>query len=191
MRAVQAADLGKAAGRKNQGGAAQVDVLESRRTSGAVTDPARKGALRSVFAGVFAVRAMTRKWQKHDGKCACGFALETRAHVLWDCPCTLGCRTSQEAGVSHLLRATTGMERELGLPLKDDTVEEWRKTWQPPLVEPAGVWRARHLYADASCSRPWRVFAPLGGLSRTTRDTREVAFCRRGPQLPLVKPELS
>jgi hypothetical protein len=49
--AVQAADLRKAASRKGQSLVAQVDVVEARRTLQAVSDPARRGALRSVFSG--------------------------------------------------------------------------------------------------------------------------------------------
>ena len=49
--AVQAADLRKAASRKGQSLVAQVDVPEARRTLQAVSDPARKGALRFVFSG--------------------------------------------------------------------------------------------------------------------------------------------
>ena len=65
-----------------------------------------------------------------------------------------GCRKSQEAGTSHQLQAPEGMERELGLPLKDPEVEEWRSAWTAPPREPASAWRAGHLYVDASCKQP-------------------------------------
>ena len=151
---MQAADLRKAAGRKGQSLLAQVDVLEARRILQAVSDPARRGALRSVFAGDCVVRSMTKKWQGQDGKCTCGLEAETRGHVFWECPNTKGCRASQEAGTSHQLLAPEGMERELGLPLRVPEVEAWREAWTAPPQEPAAVWKAEHLYVDASCRQP-------------------------------------
>jgi hypothetical protein len=152
--AVQAADLRRAAARRGQSLLAQVDVQEARRVLKAVSDPARRGALRSVFTGDCVVRSMTKKWQGHDGKCACGLEAETRGHVFWECPITKCCRSSQEAGTSHQLRAPEGLERELGLPLKVPEVEAWREAWTAPPQEPAAVWKAEHLYVDASCKQP-------------------------------------
>ena len=82
LQAAQLADLRKAAARKGQSLVMNVDVQEARRILRAVPDAARRGALRSVFAGDCVVRSMTKRWQGHDGRCMCGLAVESRGHVF-------------------------------------------------------------------------------------------------------------
>ncbi len=97
---------------------------------------------------------MTRHWQGHDGRCVCGLAMETRGHIFWDCPATEGLRRTLEAGQSHHIRQPRGVERELGLPMKNAQVEGWRADWVPPPEEVMDHWSAQHLFVDASAKYP-------------------------------------
>ena len=154
LEAVERADLLKAATRKGQGDISRVDVGEARRLLRCLPKAGLQEALRSVFAGDCVVRAMTRHWQGHDGKCGCGLVLETRGHIFWECPGTVSKRLLQEAGHSHQISPPTGIERELGLPFKDPLVEGWRADWLPPPREVQVPWTAKNLYVDASALFP-------------------------------------
>ena len=124
LEAVCKADLSVAATRKGMGGLLSLDVAQARRALGAIKERTAQAALRSVFAGDCVVRAQTRHWQGHDGRCSCGLALETRAHFFWECPATLGARGRVLRSLGALTPEPQGIERELGLPLLNPRVAE-------------------------------------------------------------------
>lgn len=152
--AIQSMDLQKAAARKGQEGIRGVDVSEARRLLATLPKGGLREALLSVFVGDCVVRAVTKHWQGHDGRCACGLAAETKGHIFWDCPGTVQQRLALEAGRSHQERPPKGVEREMGLPPCEPAVKRWIADWVPPPREEVRAWRARHLYVDASARYP-------------------------------------
>ena len=148
LRAVQVLDLRQASRRKGQLAIDSVDVLEARRLLALFPVQGQQEALRSVFAGDCVVRAMTRHWQGHDGMCACGGGMETRRHIFWECPRTVKFR------LNFGYRAPSGVEGELGLPMRDPVVQGWVADWIAPGPEPLGEATAMHLYVDASALYP-------------------------------------
>jgi hypothetical protein len=152
--AVQIADLRAAAKRKGQEDIMKVDVDLARSLLQDLPAGGPREALRSVFVGDCIVRAVTKHWQGHDGRCSCGLALETKGHIFWECPVTAVKRIQGTGSKDFQLRAPQGVERELGLPLCDPRVVGWRADWIPPPQPQQERWTAQHLFVDASARHP-------------------------------------
>jgi hypothetical protein len=141
---LEAADLAwVAARRRGLEDAASIDVQATRALASRMPAGGLREAYQSAIVGDMVVRAVTRHWQGHDGRCLCGLAMETVEHVWWHCPRYAADRFDRSSCNTES-RSLQGSQARLGVALRHTAVEQWRAgqsesqwlrpTWRSPLV---------------------------------------------------------
>ena len=151
---LEATDLAWVASRrKGLQDAVNIDVQATRALAGRLPASGLREAYQSAIIGDMVVRATTRHWQGHDGRCLCGLEAETVQHVWWRCPRYQSDR--QGGNRCSLADAATpeNCQGLLGVPMKLPALVQWRleqheSLWLSP------TWRAMLLFVDGSGLHP-------------------------------------
>ena len=133
--------------------AINIDVQATRALAGRLPASGLREAYQSAIIGDMVVRATTRHWQGHDGRCLCGLEPETVQHVWWRCPRY----QSERLGGSRcsMIEAATleSCQGLLGVPVKFPALEQWKLEQHESLwLNP--TWRVILIFVDGSGLHP-------------------------------------
>ena len=124
---LEASDLAWVASlRKGLQDAVNIDVQATRALAGRLPASGLREAYQSAIIGDMVVRATTRHWQGHDGRCLCGLEAETVHHVWWRCPRYQSERQGGNRCSLEDAATPESCQGLLGVPMKLPALVQWR-----------------------------------------------------------------